>query len=57
MLHTKVKKAANEPLSLKMYIGLQKHMVFECLYDLFLCMQTYMLSSDIKREYRQNIRK
>ena len=53
----------SEPLSLKMHIGSAKpydFFMFVCfafMYDLLSCLQTCMLSSDMKRANRQNIQK
>ena len=52
-----------EPFSLKMYIGSAKtydfcmFVCFAFMYTLISCLHTCMLSSDIKRAHRQNIRK
>ena len=60
---TCVRKQTCEPFTLKMYIRSSKICDF-CIFILFVfvfallsCLHTYMLSSDIKRARRQNIRK
>ena len=51
----------DEPFSLKMYIGSArqydfcKFVCFVFMYALLSCLFTRMLSSDMKREHRQNI--